>query len=67
MLPLEGIKVVDLSTWVLAPSCAAILGDWGAEVIKIENTITGDAFRWFIVVPPDRKPSSPKTTACDVS
>ena len=50
MLPLEGIKVVEVSTWVLAPSCAAMLGDWGAEVIKIENTITGDPFRWFMAV-----------------
>ena len=36
MQPLEGIKVVDLSTWIMAPVCAATLGDWGAEVIKIE-------------------------------
>jgi crotonobetainyl-CoA:carnitine CoA-transferase CaiB-like acyl-CoA transferase len=50
MLPLEGIKVVEVSTWILGPSCAAILGDWGAEVIKIENTITGDPFRWFMAV-----------------
>ena len=50
MLPLEGIKVVEVSTWILGPSCAAILGDWGAEVIKIENTITGDLFRWFMAV-----------------
>ena len=47
MLPLEGIKVVDLSTWVFAPCCAAALGDWGAEVIKIEHPETGDLFRWF--------------------
>ena len=50
MLPFEGLKVVELSTWILAPSCAAMLGDWGAEVIKIENTITGDPFRWFLAV-----------------
>ncbi len=34
MLPFEGIKVVEVSTWVLGPSCAAMMGDWGAEVIK---------------------------------
>lgn len=34
--PLEVIKVVEMGVWVAGPSCAAILGDWGAEVIKIE-------------------------------
>ena len=42
--PLEGIRVVELGLWVAAPSCAAILCDWGAEVIKIEPP-TGDPFR----------------------
>jgi crotonobetainyl-CoA:carnitine CoA-transferase CaiB-like acyl-CoA transferase len=42
--PLEGVKVVELSLWVAGPSAAAILGDWGAEVIKIEPP-TGDPFR----------------------
>ncbi|MEE9517986.1 MAG: CoA transferase [Candidatus Adiutricales bacterium] len=50
MQPLEGIKVVDLSTWIMAPVCAATLGDWGAEVIKIEPLETGDDFRWFLNV-----------------
>lgn len=50
MLPLEGLKVVDLSTWIMAPVCAATLGDWGAEVIKIEPLETGDNFRWFLNV-----------------
>ena len=34
--PLQGIKVVELATYVAAPACPRILGDWGAEVIKIE-------------------------------
>ena len=42
--PLAGIKVVEMGLWVAAPSCAAMLGDWGAEVIKIEPP-TGDPFR----------------------
>ena len=42
--PLEGIKVVELGLWVAGPSAAAILGDWGADVIKIEPP-DGDPFR----------------------
>ena len=48
MLPLEGIKVVDLTHWILGPSCSATLGDWGAEVLKIEDPETGDDLRWFL-------------------
>jgi crotonobetainyl-CoA:carnitine CoA-transferase CaiB-like acyl-CoA transferase len=42
--PLEGIKVVEMGVWVAGPSCAAILCDWGADVIKLEPP-TGDPFR----------------------
>lgn len=36
MKPLEGIKVVELTSFMAAPTVARVLGDWGAEVIKIE-------------------------------
>src|SRR5438874_11821149 len=42
--PLEGVKVVEMGVWVAGPSAAAILCDWGADVIKIEPP-TGDPFR----------------------
>jgi crotonobetainyl-CoA:carnitine CoA-transferase CaiB-like acyl-CoA transferase len=42
--PLEGMKVVEMGLWVAGPSAAAMLGDWGAAVIKIEPP-TGDPFR----------------------
>jgi len=42
---LEGIRVLDLGHWVVGPGAAAMLGDLGAEVIKIEDRIRGDAAR----------------------
>jgi crotonobetainyl-CoA:carnitine CoA-transferase CaiB-like acyl-CoA transferase len=44
---LEGIKVVELGMWVAGPAAAAILGDWGAEVVKIEP-LDGDPFRGLL-------------------
>lgn len=43
-LALEGVKVVELSSFVAAPCCAKILADWGADVIKIESP-QGDNLR----------------------
>lgn len=45
MLALEGIKVVELAIWALGPAAAAALGDWGADVIKIEDPAGGDPAR----------------------
>ena len=45
--PLEGIKVVELATWVAVPTAAAILADWGASVIKLETIKGGDPLRGF--------------------
>ena len=42
--PLNGVKVVELSTFVAAPSAARVLADLGAEVIKIEG-FHGDPWR----------------------
>ena len=42
--PLEGITVIEVDSWMAAPSAAAILADLGASVIKIEP-LTGDAMR----------------------
>ena len=44
-LPLEGVRVLELSHIVAGPSGGVILGDLGAEVIKIEHPATGDTAR----------------------
>ena len=43
-LPLAGIRVLDISSFIAAPAAAVVLGDWGADVIKIEGP-DGDANR----------------------
>src|ERR1043165_8862109 len=44
-LPLEGVRVLELSHIVAGPSGGVILGDLGAEVIKIEHPAAGDTAR----------------------
>ena len=39
MRPLEGIKVVDLTTYLAAPTTVRVLGEWGADCVKIESAI----------------------------
>ena len=46
MALLEGIKVVDFSKWLPGQYCGMLLGDYGADVIKIED-LQGDATRRF--------------------
>jgi crotonobetainyl-CoA:carnitine CoA-transferase CaiB-like acyl-CoA transferase len=41
---LQGLRVVELGVWVAGPSTAALLADWGADVVKIEPP-QGDPFR----------------------
>lgn len=44
-LPLEGIKILDLSRYLPGPFCTQILADFGAEVIKVEDPKGGDLGR----------------------
>ncbi|MBT6276444.1 MAG: CoA transferase [Chromatiales bacterium] len=44
-LPLDGIRVLDIGTLIAGPFAATMLGDFGAEVIKVEQPGRGDALR----------------------
>ncbi|MEA2913120.1 MAG: hypothetical protein QOJ15_5201 [Bradyrhizobium sp.] len=45
MSALKGIRVLDLGTFIAGPYCATILGEFGAEVIKVEPPDVGDSLR----------------------
>ena len=44
-MPLSGVRVLDVSTILAGPLCCQILGDFGADVVKIEHPVHGDNMR----------------------
>ena len=46
-LPLAGMRVIDMATVIAAPFCATVLGEFGADVLKVEHPDGGDALRRF--------------------
>lgn len=52
MQALEGIKIIDFSKWLPGQYCGMVLGDFGADVIKVED-VKGDVTRGFT---PAREP-----------
>jgi crotonobetainyl-CoA:carnitine CoA-transferase CaiB-like acyl-CoA transferase len=52
-LPLDGIRVIDFTQVMLGPCCTQVLGDYGAEVIKVEKEQIGDLSRWSLGSDPD--------------
>ncbi len=46
-LPLEGVRVLDLSKILAGPLCVLVVADLGADVIKVEAPGTGDGIRSF--------------------
>jgi crotonobetainyl-CoA:carnitine CoA-transferase CaiB-like acyl-CoA transferase len=51
---LAGVTVLDLATFLAAPVCATLLGEFGAEVIKVEQPGVGDDLRRLGRASPDR-------------
>lgn len=43
--PLEGVRVIEMGQLLAGPFCAQLLGDYGAEVIKLEEPTAGDPMR----------------------
>ena len=49
-MPLDGIRVIDWTIWQQGPIASAMLGDLGAEVIKVEQRGSGDPGRALVQV-----------------
>jgi crotonobetainyl-CoA:carnitine CoA-transferase CaiB-like acyl-CoA transferase len=43
--PMSGVRILEVAQFTFTPSAGAVLADWGAEVIKVEHAVTGDAQR----------------------
>lgn len=48
--PLDGVRVLEIAQYTFVPAAGAVLADWGADVIKIEHPVTGDAQRGLVKV-----------------
>lgn len=46
-MPLSGVRVLDLTRLIPGPYAGMVLVGLGAEVVKVEDTTTGDALRWM--------------------
>ena len=42
---LAGVRVIEVGEYVFVPTAAAVLAEWGADVVKIEHPVRGDAYR----------------------
>ena len=60
--PLEGIRVLDFCQFQQGPSATVLLADLGAEVTKVERTVTGDPSRYVGKRPMGSRSTSTRTT-----
>ena len=42
---MDGIRILEVADHTFVPSASAVLSDWGADVVKIEHAVRGDASR----------------------
>ena len=47
---MEGVRVLEVAQFTFVPAAGAVLADWGADVIKVEHPVTGDAQRGLLKV-----------------
>ncbi|MDG2003699.1 MAG: CoA transferase [Novosphingobium sp.] len=45
---LQGYRVLEVAQFTFVPSCGGLLADWGADVVKIEHPVRGDAQRGYL-------------------
>jgi crotonobetainyl-CoA:carnitine CoA-transferase CaiB-like acyl-CoA transferase len=46
--PMEGVRIVEVAQFTFVPASGGILAEWGADVIKVEHAVTGDAQRGIV-------------------
>lgn len=47
---MEGVRILEVAQFTFVPAAGAVLADWGADVIKVEHPVTGDAQRGLLQV-----------------
>ena len=44
---LEGVRVIELASFIFGPAAATVMADFGAEVVKVEPPFIGDVYRYI--------------------
>ena len=42
---LKGVRVLEVAQYVFVPTAGGVLAEWGADVVKVEHPVGGDAYR----------------------